>query len=305
MSTSPAIQTNGLTKHFDHVVAVDSLDLTVERGEIFGFLGPNGAGKSTTVKLLLGLVRPTAGEIRIFGRPIPEHAREVLPQIGAMVEAPAFYPYLNGRDNLVMLAKMARLDEREVDLALERVGLSSAAKRPFSSYSMGMKQRLAIAAALLRSPALVLLDEPTTGLDPAGQREIRALIPQLAQDGCTVFLSSHIMQEVQEICDRVGILCDGRLLRTAPVSELIHSDNRVVFEILTHDPDRGLAILAAESWIDEVTRIDGRLVVSTTLERAADLNRTLAEHGVFATEIRQRERSLEDVFFEMVGERVA
>ena len=305
MSTTPAIQTTGLTKRYGDLVAVDNLDLTVAYGEVFGFLGPNGAGKSTTVKLLLGLVRPTAGEIRLLGTSMPAGAREVLPRIGAMVEAPAFYPYLSGRDNLVALAMMARIDEREIDPTLERVGLSAAAARPFSRYSMGMKQRLAIGAALLRKPALVLLDEPTAGLDPAGQREIRALIPQLARDGCTVFLSSHMMQEVQEICDRVGILCDGRLLRTAPVDQLIHSDSRTVFEILTDNPARGIEILSAAGWIDEVEQVGGRLVVTTTVERAADLNRTLAERGVYASEIRQRERSLEDVFFETIEERVA
>jgi ABC-2 type transport system ATP-binding protein len=222
-----------------------------------------------------------------------------------MVEAPAFYPYLSGRDNLVTLAKLARMSTTEIDAALARVGLSEAAQRPFSRYSMGMKQRLAIAAALLRKPALVLLDEPTTGLDPAGQREIRALIPQLARDGCTVFLSSHVMQEVQEICGRVGILRAGRLLRTAPVDQLLHGDSRAVFEIVTDNPALGQAILEATDWVAGVDQINSRLIVTTTVERAVDLNRTLAERGVYASEIRQRERSLEDVFFETLEEQVA
>ncbi len=305
MFNAPAIQTAGLTKHYGDIVALDALDLTVERGEVFGFLGPNGAGKSTTVKLLLGLVRPTAGEMHILGQRVPDHLKVLLPQIGAMVEAPAFYPFLSGRDNLVVLAKMGRVDERNVDMTLERVGLGEAARRPFKTYSMGMKQRLALAAALLRKPALVLLDEPTTGLDPAGQREIRTLIPELARDGCTVFLSSHMMQEVQEICDRVGILRDGRLLQTTSVEQLLHTGSRAVFDVMTDEPARCIEILQALEWIDEAAEIDGHLIVTTSVARAADLNRALAERGVFASEIHQRERSLEDAFFEAMEEQVA
>lgn len=305
MSNPPAIQTAGLTRHFRNVVAIDNLDLTVEQGEIFGFLGPNGAGKTTTVKLLLGLIRPTSGEIRVLGQSMPEHAREVLPRVGAMVEAPAFYPFLSGRDNLIALTKMSRISEREADQALARVGLDEAARRSFKSYSVGMKQRLAIAAALMRKPELVLLDEPTTGLDPAGQREIRALIPQLARDGCTVFLSSHMMQEVQEICDRAGFLRDGRLIRTAPVDQLIHAGVAATFEITTDNPALCLEILSNIEWVTAASLERGKLVISTSPDRASSLNRALAERGVFASEIHQRERSLEDAFFETMEEKVA
>lgn len=305
VTDTPAIATTGLTKHYGDVVALDRLDLTVERGEVFGFLGPNGAGKSTTVKLLLGLIQPTAGNVRLLGESLADGRKELLQQIGAMVEAPAFYPYLSGRENLVVLAKMTGIDVQSVDDALQRVGLTEASGRKFSQYSMGMKQRLAIGAALLRRPSLVLLDEPTSGLDPAGQREIRALIPQLVEDGCTVFLSSHMMHEVQEICDRVGILSEGRLVRTAPIDQLVRPGSECIFEISVDNLAPGLRVLSAVEWVSNVVDEDGLLVVSAPVSRAADINRLLAENGVYASEIRQRERTLEDVFFEAVSEDVA
>ena len=303
MPSSPAIQITGLTKRYGDVLALDRLDLTVERGEVFGFLGPNGAGKTTTVKLILGLVRPTAGEVRVFGELLAARRKELLPQIGAMVEAPAFYPYLTGRENLIYLAKLARMPEAHVDEALERVGLGKAADRPFETYSIGMKQRLAIAAALLRRPRLVLLDEPTSGLDPVGQREIRDLIPELARDGCTVFLSSHMMHEVQEICDRVAIMREGRLIRTDSVAGLIQSSN--VVEITVEAPDLAKEILAALDWVSGVRVDGGRLVVTAPHGRSAELNRALAERGIYAAEIRQSARTLEDVFFESLEARAA
>jgi ABC-2 type transport system ATP-binding protein len=303
VSDTAAIETTGLTKRYGDVVALDSLNLTVQRGEVFGFLGPNGAGKTTTVKLILGLVKPTSGEVRIFGRPVERERKQLLRQIGAMVEAPAFYPYLTGRENLVVLAKMARLPEHTVDDALGRAGLASAVGRPFETYSMGMKQRLAIAAALLRRPKLVLLDEPTSGLDPAGQREIRALIPQLAHDGCTIFLSSHMMHEVQEICDRVGILFDGRLQRTAPVAELLGA--RDTIEIRVEDHATARAVLQGIDWVAGVDERDGLLLVNAPHSRAADVNRALAGAGIFASEIRWKQRDLEDAFFETLAEQAA
>ncbi len=298
-----AIETIGLTKRYGDVTAVADLSLSIERGEVFGFLGPNGAGKTTTVKLILGLVRPSAGEVRVLGQSMPSQSKQILQRVGATVEAPAFYPYLSGRENLVLLAKMSRIPERDVDQSLARVSLTEAAGRLFETYSMGMKQRLAIAAALLRKPDLILLDEPTTGLDPAGQREIRDLLPQLARDGCAVFISSHAMHEVEEICDRVGILRDGRLLRTAPVRDLVQSES--VVEIVVDEPTRGLEILKEIDWVTEAEALEGRLIVRAASGRAADLNQALAMRGIFASEIRPRARSLEDVYFEAVEHRAA
>ena len=197
---------HGLTKRYENRFAVRDVDLELQAGEVFGFLGPNGAGKTTTIKCLLGLIQPTSGEVRLFGEPLRGNLPRLLRRVGAIVEAPAFYPYLSGRDNLRSLAMIDGLPRARVEEALRTVDLLDAANRPFSTYSLGMKQRLGIAATLLRDPLLIVLDEPTSGLDPAGQLEVRELIPRLAREGRTIFISSHQMHELQQICDRVAIL---------------------------------------------------------------------------------------------------
>lgn len=294
------VETRGLTKRYGELYALRELDLALRPGEVFGFLGPNGSGKTTTVKLLLGLIRPTAGEIFLFGEPADGNRAHLLRRVGAIVEAPAFYPYLSGRQNLHVLAQLDSTPIKRVDEVLEQVSLDAAAERKFDGYSIGMKQRLGIAAALLRDPQLVLLDEPTSGLDPAGQREIRALIPRMAQGGCTVFISSHMMHEVQEICDRVGVLKAGELQSVGPVSQLLGDSG--VIEVRVAEQERALAVLRGLSWVDAVEQRDGLLSVAAPVERSADINRALAESGVYASEIRRREQSLEEFFLEVTGE---
>src|SRR5258706_2485425 len=211
------ISTSRLTKAFGNLVAVNDLHLQVMRGDVFGFLGPNGSGKTTTIRMLLGLIRPTAGRAVIFGMDVIQHMPSILPRIGAIVETPVFYPYLSGMDNLHVVGAASgmvsgKANQRRIDEVLELVELHAQAKMAYRKYSLGMKQRLGIASALLTDPELVLLDEPTNGLDPAGMVEVRALIGQLAQRGTTVFLCSHLLHEVQQVCTRVAILKDGALL---------------------------------------------------------------------------------------------
>jgi ABC-2 type transport system ATP-binding protein len=215
-----AIRCQGLTKRYGSTVAVDGLDLAVEAGQVFGFLGPNGSGKTTTMRILLGLVRPTSGRAWLDGRMLPDP--DGLHRVGAMIEEPAFYPWLSGRRNLEVLAlcgpPLPRADV--VDGVLERVGLAPVAGRKLKAYSQGMRRRLGLAVALLRDPALLLLDEPTNGMDPGGIRELRSLLRALADDGTTVFLSSHLLGEVEQVCDRIAMLHAGRLVKEGTVAEL-------------------------------------------------------------------------------------
>ncbi len=223
--TAPAVATTGLTKRFGHQVAVDRLDLRVPRGAVYGFLGPNGSGKTTTIRMVLGLVVPTAGEVELLDRRMPHEASDVLPLVGALVEGPAFHPYLSGRANLLRLDAPDRTTDprtagRRVDEALDRVGLLTAAAKRYRAYSLGMRQRLAIAGALLRPRKLLVLDEPTNGLDPQGTREVRSLIASLAGDGTTVLVSSHLLSEVEQMCTHLGVMHAGRLVAQGTSAEL-------------------------------------------------------------------------------------
>jgi ABC-type multidrug transport system ATPase subunit len=220
-----AIETHGLTKRFGRQVAVDDIELVVPRGSVYGFLGPNGSGKTTTIRMLLGLVTPTRGKQALLGSPMPSSSAHVLPRIGALIEGPAFHPYLSGRANLVRLDAADRtVDPRScdqrVDTALDRVGLSAAAGKRYRAYSLGMRQRLGLAAAMLRPRELLVLDEPTNGLDPQGTREVRALIRDLAGDGTTVFVSSHLLAEVEQMCSHVGVMRTGRLVAQGTLESL-------------------------------------------------------------------------------------
>jgi ABC-type multidrug transport system ATPase subunit len=222
---STVLQTRGLTKHFGPVRAVDGVDLMVRRGEVFGFLGPNGSGKTTTIGMLLGLIHPTAGEAELFGEPISPERTRPLRRVGALVGAPGMVPYLSGRDNLQLLARLNRqVQNGRVEAVLAQTHLSEASRRKVAGYSTGMKQRLGLAAALLHQPELLILDEPTNGLDPAGMREMRDLIGSLAAQGVTVFLSSHLLHEVEQICDRVAVLNKGKIVAQGPVGELLSKE---------------------------------------------------------------------------------
>ena len=288
------VSTQRLTKTFGPRTAVDAVDLTVRRGEVYGFLGPNGAGKTTTLRMLLGLVRPTSGGATVHG--LPPGDPVAVARTGSLVEGPGFYPYLSGRENLRVLARYRGLDHREVDRVLERVDLTERSSDRFKTYSLGMKQRLGVAAALLGEPDLLVLDEPTNGLDPAGMADMRALLVDVAAGGQTVLLSSHLLAEVQEICDRVGIIAGGRLLVESTVAELRGATG---IRLVAQPIDRALAV-AMKVAGDDAVEVDGPVLrVSGPAAQAPELARALVGAGIDITELTPVERSLEDVFFDL------
>jgi len=290
--TAP-VEARRLTKRYGTLTAVDSLDLRVRAGEVYGFLGPNGAGKTTTLRMLLGLIRPTAGEVRLFGRPPGR-----LDGVGALIEGPAFYPYLSGRDNLRVMARHAGVPPGRIAAVLDQVELTARAGDRYAAYSLGMKQRLGVAAALLKDPRLIVLDEPTNGLDPAGMADMRLLIRRLGAAGCTVLLSSHLMTEVQELCDRVGIVARGRLVAESTVAELRGEPGlRLVATPLAAAAARAKGLLGA----DAVQVVEGGLRLAVPPARAAEVNAALVGAGIAVSELRTEERSLEDAFFALTG----
>jgi ABC-2 type transport system ATP-binding protein len=291
------VETRGLTKRYgERIVAVNNLDLRVRRGEVYGFLGPNGAGKTTTLRMLLGLVRPTSGSAVVAGaRP---GSTEGLVRIGAMIEAPAFYPFLSGRDNLRVLARHAGVPEGRIEAALEVVELGARAGDRFGTYSQGMKQRLGLAAALFKDPELLILDEPTNGLDPAGMVEMRSLIRGLGRDGRTVLLSSHLLGEVEQICDRVGVIRRGELVAEGTVAELRGRDS---LRILAEPLDRAQALVAAFPGVEHVEIDDDALRVMTDRVQTAAINRALVGAGIAVGELHWERPPLEEVFLELTG----
>lgn len=289
--------TRGLSKRYGARPAVDDVNLTVRSGEVYGFLGPNGAGKTTTLRMLLGLVRPTSGGATVLGHPPGSPA--AVSRVGALVEGPGFYPYLSGRDNLRVMARYRGLANRDADAVLDRVDLASRGRDAFRSYSLGMKQRLGVAAAMLGAPDLLVLDEPTNGLDPAGMADMRALVVDLARQGQTVLLSSHLLSEVQEIADRVGVIAGGRLLAESTVADLL---GRAALLVRADPVDRALAVAMRLVGDDAVQLLDDGLRLDADAARAPEVTRALVEAGVAVHEIRPVERSLEDVFFELTAE---
>jgi ABC-2 type transport system ATP-binding protein len=292
--TQPVV-THDLTKRYGDLVAVDGVELTVRSGEVYGFLGPNGAGKTTTLRMLLGLIRPSAGTVRVLGRaPGPGQ----LHGVGALIEGPAFYPYLSGLDNLRVLARYTGVPAARIVTVLEMVDLADRAGDRYRTYSLGMKQRLGVAAALLTDPQLLVLDEPTNGLDPAGMAEMRALIRRLGAAGRTVLLSSHLLGEVEQVCDRVGVISRGRLVAEDSVADLLGDATVwVVAEPLDKAAEVARSLLGAE----RVRVCEGGLEVAATADRAAWINRKLVDGGVAVSELRRRERDLEGVFLELTG----
>jgi ABC-type multidrug transport system ATPase subunit len=291
------IVTRGLVKRYGRVTAVDGVNLRVPAGVRFGLLGPNGSGKTTLVRVLLGLVHATAGEVEVLGEAVPRHAARVLPRVGALVEGPAAWPQLSGRANLRLLDAAgpgrSRNRRRRVDEALDRVGLGGIDRRPVRAYSLGMRQRLGIAAALLRGPELLLLDEPTNGLDPRGIGEIRALLTELNEAGTTVVLSSHLLAEVDALCHRVGVMDAGRLVLDQDLASLRAPTGRVVLR--TPDPAAAVGILDGRV----VDRRGDALVVRA--DDAAALNARLVTAGVRVAELAPETRSLEQVVLELTG----
>jgi ABC-2 type transport system ATP-binding protein len=294
------LRTTGLSKTFGKLQAVKDLNLELRRGEVFGFLGPNGAGKSTTVGMILGLIAPTSGSIELFGARQNGNHWAALRRIGALIEDPAFYPYLSGWDNLLVLAKsIGGIPNTKIAEVLERVNLSEREKDAYSHYSMGMKQRLGIASTLLRDPELIILDEPTNGLDPAGTKEIRDLIPRLAHECGAVMLCSHLLHEVEMVCDQVVIIKQGTVIANSPVKELLSRGNQL--EIKADNLDYAKEILDSEPWVKSVKIEEDYLLVDVPRDSGARVNRALTEHGIFASEIVNRTTSLESVFLQLTG----
>ncbi|QYJ15800.1 Bacitracin transport ATP-binding protein BcrA [Rubrobacter xylanophilus DSM 9941] len=298
MNQSPPVETRGLTKRYGGTLAVDGLDLTVRRGEVYGFLGPNGAGKTTTLRMLLGLVRPTSGTASVLGE--PPGSPKGLERVGALVESPAFYPYLSGRDNLRVLARYAGVGRERVEEALRAVELSGRAKDRFRKYSLGMKQRLGVAAALLKDPELLILDEPTNGLDPKGMAEMRELIKRLGRGHRTVLLSSHLLGEVEQVCDRIGVIRGGKLVAEGTVAGLRKGSYGLLVRVEPLEVAAG--IVRRIPGVEGVEESNGLLRVAIEPGRAAEINRRLVLAGLRVSELRVTERTLEEVFLELTGE---
>jgi ABC-2 type transport system ATP-binding protein len=301
----PAVRTTALAKTFGSQQAVAGIDLEVPTGAVYGFLGPNGSGKTTTIRMLLGLVQPTAGQIELLGCSVPSHVVDALPRVGSLVEGPAFHPYLSGRANLLRLDAVDRTADpatagRRVDAALERVGLTAAAGKRFRAYSLGMRQRLAIAGALLTPKDLLVLDEPTNGLDPQGTREVRSLIGSLSEDGATVLVSSHLLSEVEQVCSHIGIMHVGKLLAQGTAAD-IRSAHETEARLETDQPAEAARIMTELGLTDvrvEPRRAVGRLgSVAPEKVVAACVYAGLAVTGYVVDSPR-----LEDIFVALTGE---
>jgi len=303
---SPAILTASLTKRFPGgQVAVDAVDLVVPGGGIYGFLGPNGSGKTTTIRMLLGLIRPTSGRHELLGEAMPERALRVLPRVGALVEGPAFHPYLSGRDNLRRLDAGDRTApgsgaRRRVDDALERVGLAAAAGKRYRKYSLGMRQRLGLAGALLRPRDLLVLDEPTNGLDPQGTREVRHLMREACAEGATVFVSSHLLSEIEQICTHVGVMSHGRLAFQGTLHDL-RAAAGVRVRVETAHPARAAEVL--ERFVPGRPEVRGDSVVAEIGAVASEsLTAALVHAGVDVRQLVVERPDLEDLFVQLTGE---
>lgn len=317
LSQEHVISTSRLTKAFDKLVAVNDLHLEVQRGDVFGFLGPNGSGKTTTIRMLLGLIRPSVGSISMFGLDNSTHLPEILSRVGAIVEMPVFYPYLSGIDNLRIVAmasgmRPGKVNQERIDEVLNLVDLGTRVKDAYRKYSLGMKQRLAIGAALLTDPELIVLDEPTNGLDPAGVHEIRQLILRLSSIGKTIFLSSHILYEIQQVCNRVAILQKGKLIKQGNVQELLKEGKRLAVRLGTPEETEQACVILKQAaqndmnWIAEVSSGTDKhdlpaLFLDAPLARSQEIIALLARYNLFIAEMYQSESNLEDFFLELTG----
>jgi ABC-type multidrug transport system ATPase subunit len=304
--TDWAIHTDQLTKTFGQQVAVGDLSLAVPRGSVFGFLGPNGSGKTTTIRMLLGLAAASSGSITVLGHTIPSQVENALPKVGALVEGPAFYPYLSGYKNLLRMDAADRFSDastrhERVQAALARVGLTNAANKKAGNYSLGMKQRLGLANALLKPRELLILDEPTNGLDPQGTREVRNLIRSLAAEGITIFLSSHLLSEIEQLCSDVAVMSEGKLVAHGSLEDLrSQADTRLVLEV--DDTARAIAVLAAHGIAHPVV-VDHTVTatVSPSIDQAA-INHALVQDGIRVTKLVVEQPSLEEYFVGLTGE---
>lgn len=301
-----AIKTSQLTKRFGDQAAVDGIDLSVPKGSVFGFLGPNGSGKTTTIRMLLGLAEASAGEIELLGQAVPKRIENVLPKVGALVEGPAFYPFMSGRNNLLRIDAADRFADssttkQRVEAALNRVGLGNAAKKKVHAYSLGMKQRLGLANALLKPRELLILDEPTNGLDPQGTREVRNLIRSLADEGITVFVSSHLLSEIEMLCSHVAVMNAGKIVAQGSLEQLRNEEpTRLV--LAADDIDQAVEILKSRG--AGKLRIKGNQVISEVPNDfdVAAVNQILVSSGIPVREIRLEKSSLEEKFVKLTGE---
>lgn len=304
MTAEAAVSTTGLTKRFGRQLAVAGIDLAVPAGAVYGFLGPNGSGKTTTIRMLLGLITPTSGSLTVLGAPL-QRIGETLPQVGALVEGPAFHLYLSGRANLRRLDAAdrqadARTSSTRIDAALDRVGLLAAADKRYRAYSLGMRQRLAIAAALLTPKRLLVLDEPTNGLDPQGTREVRHLVSSLADDGITVLVSSHLLSEVDQVCTHVGVMQAGHLLAQGPVAS-IRAGGRHVARVEVDRPEAAARIMA-ELGVAEVRTLHGAAQGELGSVPPEKVVAACVHAGLAVTGFRVERPSLEDAFVALTGE---
>ena len=301
-----AIKTSSLTKQFGSQKAVSSIDLSVPKGSVFGFLGPNGSGKTTTIRMILGLAAASKGEIELLGHPIPKELEHALPKVGALVEGPAFYPYMSGRNNLIRIDSADRNStsstrKQRVDAALERVGLSNAAKKKVHAYSLGMKQRLGLANALLKPREILILDEPTNGLDPQGTREVRNLIRSLAAEGITIFVSSHLLSEIEQLCSHLAVMTAGKIVAQGSLAELRNeSQTRLV---LKADRIDELVDLLKTQGLTKLSLKPDRVVAPVPSDfDVASLNQLLVKKKFMVSEIRLEQPSLEEYFVNLTGE---
>jgi len=299
------IETHGLTRRFGKQLAVDDVSLVVPEAGVYGFLGPNGAGKTTAIRMLLGLCRPNAGEVHLFGLPLAANRLSLLRRVGALVESPSLYPHLTGRENLEVTRRVLGAQRELIDTALRSTKLTQDANRRVREYSLGMRQRLGLALALLTKPELLILDEPTNGLDPAGIHEMRDMIRSLpAEFGVTVFLSSHLLSEVEQIASHIGIIHEGRLLFQGTLSEL-QADQQVQLTLGVNEADQAMDTLTAAGWSVQ-RRADGLLSVSAkTSDEAVRINKLLVEQGIEVFHLSLVRASLEDIFLTLTGERRA
>lgn len=297
------IEVEGLRKHYPGfrggTLALDRVDFAVPEGGVFGFLGPNGAGKTTTIRCLLDLIRPSHGECRVFGVRSHRGIGKIASKIGSIVETPSFHPRFTAAQNLGHLGRLDGIGEKAIQSAISRVGLEGRERDLVRDYSLGMKQRLGLAVALIKDPQLLILDEPAHGLDPAGIKDIRGLLRQLGDEGRTVFLSSHLLSEVQAICDRVAILSNGKCIAQGSVSEVLERGRSTGVLVKVASPERAHQVLLEAGFL--VTNEDGSLIVNIDPAHSDEITKSLASKDLFVSELRPREVSLEDVFLELTG----
>jgi ABC-2 type transport system ATP-binding protein len=291
------LQTDNLSKNFGPVTAVQSVNLRVQQGEVFGFLGPNGAGKTTTIGMVLGLIHPSEGSITLFDQPVSPNQNRGLQQVGSLVGAPALVPYLTARENLQLVARLhPEVENGRVDEVLELVSLTQAARRKVQGFSTGMKQRLGLGAALLHRPSLIILDEPTNGLDPAGMREVRTLIRQLADDGITIFLSSHLLHEVEQVCDRIAVIHQGKIVAQGAVEELLNQSGQFV-QLKVKNPTKAGELLAQLPNAAKIETNGAYVQVSGIESKTAVAH--LAQNGIIPSEVQSKKSDLESLFLEL------